>query len=149
MVQGGHGLRFPNYKGGIDSFKIIIMIDRLTCLYRGFGVSIITYAPSNALASYLIIKRMVWSGLGYYNSNEEKIKEYISLGLKLLVVVQGLNVAMVGVLSSLVTTPLDTIKTRLQVLEEEENKRSSVAQSIKNIMKEGGLSACYRGFGTK
>eukprot|EP01018_Ginkgo_biloba_P035557 Gb_12654 [translate_table: standard] len=52
----------------------------------------------------------------------------------------GLSVAMAGGVSALVIT-LDTIKTRLQILEGEENKRPSVAQIVKNLVKEGGWSA--------
>eukprot|EP01018_Ginkgo_biloba_P029476 Gb_03233 [translate_table: standard] len=65
-----------NYKGGIDYFKIILKTNGLRDLYRGFGMSIITYAPSNALwwDSYFMIQRMVWSVLGYCNRNKENIK---------------------------------------------------------------------------
>ena len=48
--------------------------------------------------------------------------------------------------SAVVTMPLDTIKTRLQVLDGEgSNGKPSIGQTIKNLVKEGGLSACYRG----
>jgi hypothetical protein len=34
-------------------------------LYRGFGISILTYAPSNAVwwASYSVAHRLIWGGL--------------------------------------------------------------------------------------
>nr|POE93907.1 solute carrier family 25 member 44 [Quercus suber] len=56
------------YANGIDAFRKILNTDGPRGLYRGFGISILTYAPSNAVwwASYSIAQRMVWSGFGYY-----------------------------------------------------------------------------------
>jgi len=64
--------------------------------------------------------------------------------------VQGASAAMAGGMSALITMPLDTIKTRLQVLDGEENGRRggpTVAQTVRNLVREGGWMACYRGLG--
>ncbi|WP_369294506.1 MC/SLC25 family protein, partial [Klebsiella pneumoniae] len=52
----------------MDAFQKIIHSDGLRGLYRGFGVSILTYAPSNACwwASYSIAHRLIWGGVGCY-----------------------------------------------------------------------------------
>ena len=153
MVQGGQGMSqiSPSYNGGIDAFRTIIKTDGLRGLYRGFGMSILTYAPSNALwwASYSMTQRMVWASLGYWRNQEEQVKESLAPGSKMVVAVQGLSAAMAGGVSALITTPLDTIKTRLQVLEGKENCRPTVGQTVKTLLKEGGWRACYRGFGPR
>lgn len=153
MVQGGQGMSqiSTNYSGGIDAFRTITRTDGLRGLYRGFGMSILTYAPSNALwwASYCMAQRMVWSGLGYCRSREEQIKESLVPGTKTVVAVQGLSAAMAGGVSAIVTTPLDTIKTRLQVLEGKENCQPTIGQTVRTLLKEGGWMACYRGLGPR
>ena len=70
-----------------------------------------------------------------------------------MVAVQGLSAVMASGVSAIVTMPLDTIKTRLQVLElEEGNGRRrplTFVQTVRNLVKEGGLLACYRGLGPR
>lgn len=153
MVQGGQSMsqRSTNYSGGIDAFRTIIKTDGLRGLYRGFGMSILTYAPSNALwwASYSMTQRMVWAGLGYCRKREEQNKESFAPSSKMVIAVQGLSAAMAGGVSAIVTTPLDTIKTRLQVLEGKENCRPTINQTVKTLLKEGGWTACYRGLGPR
>jgi solute carrier family 25 protein 44 len=153
MVQGTQGLSqiSTNYSGGIDAFRSIVKTEGMRGLYRGFGMSIVTYAPSNALwwTSYCIIQRMVWGSLGYCRKKEEGDKEFIAPGTKIMVTVQGFSAAMAGGVVALVTNPLDTIKTRLQVLEGEENIKPTIAQTVRNLVKEGGWGACYRGLGPR
>jgi len=153
MVQGTQGLSqiSTNYSGGIDAFRSIVKTEGMRGLYRGFGMSIVTYAPSNALwwTSYCIIQRMVWGSLGYCRKKEERDKEFIAPGTKIMVTVQGFSAAMAGGVVALVTNPLDTIKTRLQVLEGEENIKPTIAQTVRNLVKEGGWGACYRGLGPR
>ncbi|GER30199.1 mitochondrial substrate carrier family protein [Striga asiatica] len=67
-----------------------------------------------------------------------------------VVAVQGVSAAMASGASVLVTMPLDTIKTRLQVLDGGEpcggkGKSMTVMQTVRDLVKEGGLRACYRG----
>nr|XP_016437151.1 PREDICTED: solute carrier family 25 member 44-like [Nicotiana tabacum] len=154
MVQGGS----CKYLNGIDAFRRILKTDGPKGLYRGFGFSILTYAPSNALwwASYSITQRLVWSGYGCYfcKSGEAKTEDEIKTlkpDSKTVMAVQGVSAAMAGGISALITTPLDTIKTRLQVLDGDENGRRgpTVAQTVRNLVREGGWMACYRGLGPR
>lgn len=153
MVQGTKGSSqiSTNYNGGIDAFRSILKTEGMRGLYRGFGMSILTYAPSNAVwwTSYCIIQRMVWSSLGICRKKEERDKEFLAPGMKMVVTVQGFSAAMAGGVAALVTTPLDTIKTRLQVLEGVENIKPTIAQTVRNLVKEGGWGACYRGLGPR
>ena len=60
MVQGYSG--HVRYKGGIDVVQKIMKSDGPRGLYRGFGLSVMTYAPSSAVwwASYGFSQRMIW-----------------------------------------------------------------------------------------
>ncbi|KAM5579493.1 hypothetical protein ABKV19_009329 [Rosa sericea] len=161
MVQGGvnPNAKFPKassckYVNGYDAFRKILHTDGPRGLYRGFGISILTYAPSNAVwwASYSVAQRMVWNGVGCYcsKSNENGVNTYRP-DSKTIMAVQGASAAMAGGMSALITMPLDTVKTRLQVLDGDDNGRRgpSIGQTVRNLVKEGGWMACYRGLGPR
>ncbi|PRQ51460.1 putative mitochondrial carrier protein [Rosa chinensis] len=163
MVQGGvnpnPNAKFPKassckYVNGYDAFRKILRSDGPRGLYRGFGISILTYAPSNAVwwASYSVAQRMVWRGVGYYSckSNEDGVNTYRP-DSKTIMAVQGASAAMAGGVSALITMPLDTVKTRLQVLDGDDNGRRGpgIGQTVRNLVKEGGWMACYRGLGPR
>ncbi|KAL1298341.1 hypothetical protein HN51_042716 [Arachis hypogaea] len=157
MVQDGSNAR--QYANGIDAFRKILRTDGPRGLYRGFGISILTYAPSNAVwwASYSVAQRMVWGGVGYYLCSNKKDDGETTNELrpdsKTVMAVQGVSAAMAGGMSALITMPLDTIKTRLQVLDGDENGNGrrvpTVVQTVRNLVKEGGWMACYRGLGPR
>ncbi|XP_009601906.1 uncharacterized protein [Nicotiana tomentosiformis] len=163
MVQGSGnsscgvvGLKY--YNGGIDACRKIICSDGLRGLYRGFGISILTYAPSNAVwwGSYSIAHRVIWSSIGGYFCKKDDECGYTPNG-KAMVAVQGLSAALASGISALVTMPLDTVKTRLQVLDDQEwccsssnsRRRPTILQTVRNLVKEGGLGASYRGLGPR
>ncbi|XP_047340870.1 solute carrier family 25 member 44-like [Impatiens glandulifera] len=148
------------YLGGIDAFRKILNNDGPRGLYRGFGMSILTYAPSNAVwwGSYSIVQRLVWGGIGDFLCEEKDYRP----DWKTVMAVQGFSAAMAGGVSALVTMPLDTIKTRIQVLDCDDNNSNSnsnngrkggggptVAQTVRNLVREGGWMACYRGLGPR
>jgi solute carrier family 25 protein 44 len=148
------------YVNGIDGFRKILNADGPRGLYRGFGISILTYAPSNAVwwASYSVAHRLVWGCIGCYaNKKDENAVNGgggcgYRPGSKEMVAVQGVCAAMASGVSAMITMPLDTIKTRLQVLDREENGRTrplTVMQTVRNLVKEGGFAACYRGLGPR
>jgi hypothetical protein len=60
MVQGYSG--HVRYKGGLDVAQQIIKADGIRGLYRGFGLSVMTYSPSSAVwwASYGSSQRIIW-----------------------------------------------------------------------------------------
>lgn len=172
MVQGdcnvsSNNQRFPNsssssssaskYLNGIDAFKKILNADGPRGLYRGFGISILTYAPSNAVwwASYSVSQRLVWGGIGCYlrkkeddlQGHENGVVNALTPDWKTVMAVQGVSAFMAGGVSAVITMPLDTIKTRLQVLDGDENGRKgpTIGQTVRNLVREGGWMACYRG----
>ncbi|KAL4335416.1 hypothetical protein GQ457_07G039040 [Hibiscus cannabinus] len=162
MVQGSNSCKNPistcRYKNGLDAFRKILYADGPKGLYRGFGISILTYAPSNAVwwTSYSVAHKLIWGGLGCSIGKKDENGVIGGPGFKpdpkALIAVQGLSAAMASGVSALITMPLDTIKTRLQVLDGEENgirRPMTVLQTVRNLAKEGGLAACYRGLGPR
>ncbi|KAF0893904.1 hypothetical protein E2562_031437 [Oryza meyeriana var. granulata] len=97
------------YHGGADAVRKILLADGVRGLYRGFGVSVLTYAPSSAAwwASYATAQRLIWRALGpdHHDSRAS------------VIAVQGASAAAAGGAAALVTMPLDTVKTRLQVMD--------------------------------
>lgn len=151
MVQGDSPLK---YRGGVDAFRKILTSDGLGGLYRGFGMSILTYAPSNAVwwASYSVSQRIIWSGMGCWVTRSRDSRTGFKPDCGTVAVVQGISAAMAGGAAALVTMPLDTIKTRMQVMdgcEEEGMGRMTVGRAVKSLLKEGGWMACYRGLGPR
>ncbi|KAF4365817.1 hypothetical protein CsatB_006323 [Cannabis sativa] len=148
-----------SYTNGLDAFRKIMYSDGFRGLYRGFGISILTYAPSNAVwwASYSVAHRLIWGGFGCYMAKNKKKYDENENGCfrpdsRATLAVQGLSAAMASGVSALITMPLDTIKTRLQVLDGEENGQRrplTIAQTVRNLVKEGGFGACYRGLGPR
>lgn len=155
MVQNGAkigltGDRCDRYRNGIDAFRKILCSDGPRGLYRGFGISILTYAPSNAVwwASYSVVSRLIWAALDSMDSIRENFTSS-----KSALAVQVLSAAAASGVSAVITMPLDTIKTRLQVMDSVEDngrKRTMTSfQAVRSLVKEGGLRACYRGLGPR
>ncbi|KAL6507380.1 hypothetical protein OROGR_023575 [Orobanche gracilis] len=138
MVQGYSG--HATYKGGLDVVHKVIKSDGIRGLYRGFGLSVITYSPSSAVwwASYGASQRFIWRHLdnGIAAPSEQNI-----------VLVQAVGGILAGATASCVTTPLDTIKTRLQVMGHE--KRPLARQVVRNLIAEDGWTGFYRGLGPR
>ncbi|KAH6829695.1 Mitochondrial substrate carrier family protein [Perilla frutescens var. hirtella] len=138
MVQGYSGN--ATYTGGLDVVRKVIKSDGYGGLYRGFGLSVMTYAPSSAVwwASYGASQRIIWRFLddGNVAPTEGKI-----------VMVQAAGGFFAGATASCVTTPLDTIKTRLQVMGHD--KRPSTKQVVKNLIADDGWIGLYRGLGPR
>ncbi|CAI9298598.1 unnamed protein product [Lactuca saligna] len=155
MIQGGKGANMRSlslssvmYNGGFDAFSKIIQKDGVRGLYKGFGISVLTYAPSNAVwwGSYSMTHRWIWGGVLSHTGVGGGLKSDSAA----VVAVQGLSATIASGFSALVTMPLDTIKTRVQVLDGEGgNRRAFVTQSVRDLVKEGGLSGCYRGLGPR
>ncbi|KAA8540257.1 hypothetical protein F0562_024180 [Nyssa sinensis] len=104
-------------------------------------------------ASYSVTQRLVWGGIGSYfcKKDDENGVNTFTPNSKTVMAVQGVSAAMAGGVSALITMPLDTIKTRLQVLDGEDNGRRgpAIGQTVRNLVKEGGWMACYRGLGPR
>ncbi|CAH9088796.1 unnamed protein product [Cuscuta epithymum] len=110
MVQGYSG--HASYNGGFDVARKILKCEGIRGLYRGFGLSVMTYAPSGAVwwGSYGSSQRFIWRHLVDMNEQKE-----LDPSDGMIVAVQAAGGIVAGATASLVTTPFDTLKTRLQV----------------------------------
>lgn len=142
MVQGYSG--HAKYTGGLDVARKLIKADGIRGLYRGFGLSIMTYSPSSAVwwASYGSSQRVIWRLLGHNSEHVETAPSPLQI-----VSVQAAGGVIAGAVASCITTPLDTIKTRLQVMENKQ--RQTARQVVKNLIAEDGWKGLYRGLGPR
>ncbi|KAL3844586.1 hypothetical protein ACJIZ3_001989 [Penstemon smallii] len=138
MVQGYSG--HATYNGGLDVARKVIKADGIRGLYRGFGLSVMTYSPSSAVwwASYGASQRFIWRLLDDNTVAPSGGK---------IVMVQAAGGILAGATASCITTPLDTIKTRLQVMGHD--KRPTARQVVKKLIADDGFSGFYRGLGPR
>ncbi|PON42906.1 Mitochondrial carrier protein [Parasponia andersonii] len=141
MVQGYSGQ--AKYSGGLDVARKIVRTDGIRGLYRGFGLSVMTYSPSSAVwwASYGSSQRFIWSVLDNGSDFEN------ASGQKKIMLVQATGGIIAGATASCITTPLDTIKTRLQVIGHD--KGQNARQVIKSLINDEGWKGLYRGLGPR
>ncbi|ERN17887.1 solute carrier family 25 member 44 [Amborella trichopoda] len=142
MVQGYAG--HTKYNGGLDVARKILKSNGFRGLYKGFGLSVMTYSPSSAMwwASYGSSQRYIWRLLGYGNDHEKLVPSQSTI-----ILVQATGGIVAGAVASCATTPLDTIKTRLQVMGHE--KRETTKQIVKRLIVEDGWKGLYRGLGPR
>ncbi|XP_074568318.1 uncharacterized protein LOC141824881 [Curcuma longa] len=142
MVQGYSG--FAKYNGGFDVARKILKSEGIRGLYRGFGLSIMTYAPSSAVwwASYGSSQRIIWRFLGHGNDKENVPPSQLKI-----ICVQATGGVVAAAVASCITTPLDTIKTRLQVMDN--TQKPNVRQVIRRLIAEDGWKGFYRGLGPR
>ncbi|KAJ8443011.1 hypothetical protein Cgig2_028234 [Carnegiea gigantea] len=143
MVQGYSG--YATYNGGLDVVRKVVKSEGIRGLYRGFGLSVMTYSPSSAVwwASYGSSQRLFWRVLGYGPGCQEAP----SLGE--IICVQAAGGIVAGATASCITTPLDTIKTRLQVQGTGQDGRQNAVQVVKKLIAAEGWNGLYRGLGPR
>ncbi|KAL3813059.1 hypothetical protein ACJIZ3_014327 [Penstemon smallii] len=141
MVQGLPGTISCN--GPFDVLQKVRKVEGIRGLYRGFGLTAITQTPASALwwGAYGAAQHNIWS-LGY--EDMQKKPSHLEM-----FAVQATAGTIAGACSSIVTTPIDTVKTRLQVIDEYGVGRPSVIKTAKILLKEDGWRGFYRGFGPR
>eukprot|EP00850_Spirogloea_muscicola_P021272 SM000243S08573 [mRNA] locus=s243:135354:137272:+ [translate_table: standard] len=197
MVQGAGEPGGTRYKGGVDAFRTIIRTEGVRGLYRGFGMSVVTYAPSSAVwwGSYGASQRLFWrcaslrrarrsrlegavafrrlcelclipqgftatltaaavfgwgcSWLGYSSESSATLQQPAPPSHAMVMGVQAFGGTCAGGVAALVTTPLDVIKTRLQVMQREGGGRPSVSDTVRRLVRDEGLRGFYRGLGPR
>lgn len=143
MVQGLPGTTFCN--GPLDVVRKVVKAEGFRGLYRGFGLTAVSQSPASALwwGVYGAAQHIIWRSLGYRDSMEKKPSHME------MVTVQATAGMAAGACSSIITTPLDTVKTRLQVIDNYGTGRPSVLKTSRALFKEDGWLGFYRGFGPR
>ncbi|KAJ6689868.1 hypothetical protein OIU85_006190 [Salix viminalis] len=111
MVQGLPGA--ASYKGPFDVTHKVMKTEGFRGLYRGFGLTALTQSPASALwwGTYGAAQHIIWRSMGYRDDMDMKPSHLE------MVTVQAMAGTVAGACSSVITTPVDTIKTRLQVMD--------------------------------
>ena len=126
-------------------------------LYRGFGSSVATFVPSSALwwGSYGMYQKLLWSAL--YGNPAQQQQQDASAGpgssaaparptsTQQVVLVQSLASVMAGATSSVLTNPLDLIKTRIQVANKQLGQSATFRSVLGDILRQEGLAGLLRG----
>ncbi|KAM7463195.1 hypothetical protein LguiA_031316 [Lonicera macranthoides] len=143
MVQGLPGTTFCN--GPFDVVRKVIEAEGFRGLYRGFGLTALTQSPASALwwGAHGAAQHIIWRSLGYRDDFDKKPSHTE------MVTVQATAGMVAGACSSVITTPIDTVKTRLQVIDDYGVGRPSVIKTTKALLKEDGWWGFYRGFGPR
>eukprot|EP00899_Mesostigma_viride_P000834 jgi/Mesvir1/10751/Mv13820-RA.1 len=143
----------PHYTGGWHAFQSILRNDGVRGLYRGFGASIVTYAPSSAIwwGSYGASQSQIWRILHRKQEKDASIysREDGAAGPPVWMVtgVQVLSGLCAGTAAAITTTPLDVVKTRLQVLDVAPGSGPPTFWgTITRLVREEGLRGFTRGF---
>lgn len=143
MVQGLPGTKSCN--GPFDVVSKVIKAEGFRGMYRGFGLTAITQSPASALwwGAYGAAQHIIWRSVGYRDDLERK-PSHVEM-----VAVQATAGMVAGACSSVITTPIDTVRTRLQVIDDYGVGRPSVLKTAKTLLKEDGWRGFYRGFGPR
>ncbi|XP_031382291.1 solute carrier family 25 member 44-like isoform X2 [Punica granatum] len=143
MVQGLPGT--TSCRGPVDVVRKVMKVEGVRGMYRGFGLTAVTQSPASALwwGAYGAAQHIIWRSLGCRDDIEKK-PSHVEM-----VAVQATAGLVAGACSSVITTPIDTVKTRLQVMDNYEIGRPSVLKTAKALLKEDGWWGFYRGFGPR
>ncbi|KAK6129128.1 hypothetical protein DH2020_037132 [Rehmannia glutinosa] len=121
-------------------------------LYRGFGLSVMTYSPSSAVwwASYGASQRVIWRLLDRGTEGDGAASSEGKI-----VMVQAAGGIFAAAMASCITTPLDTIKTSLAEFDISlslvmgHEKRPATRQVVRNLIANDGWTGFYRGLGPR
>ncbi|XP_010546945.1 PREDICTED: solute carrier family 25 member 44-like [Tarenaya hassleriana] len=143
MVQGLPGT--THYNGPFDAISKVLRTEGFRGLYRGFGLTSVTQSPASALwwGTYGTAQHVIWRSLGYREDSDKRPSNLE------MVSVQATAGMVAGACSSVVTTPIDTVKTRLQVMDDYGAGRPSVLKTAKVLIEEDGWWGFHRGFGPR
>ena len=109
------GTKAVYYRGPVDAVRQIVASEGVLGLYRGFTMSILTYAPSSAVwwgsyGTYKSLLSRACGGAGGRGSGQAPPSDRVDTSIQMAA---GFCA---GLTSGTLTNPLDVIKTRLQVL---------------------------------
>ena len=180
----------PPARSGLAMARSIVRAEGVSGLYRGFGASVATFVPSSAVwwSAYGFWQRLIWQNLDGSGSGgggatttsaltstssssssppplSPPSPLYHSSGE--ILAVQTASALAAGCTSAVLTTPLDVVKTRLQVSGSATGssgggasgatsssaaattKAPSAAAVVRQLLREDGFSGLFRGRGPR
>ena len=162
MVQGvsvragvhGETRELRGYENGFHALRETLKKEGVRGMYRGFGASVMTLVPSSALwwGFYGTYQRVIWSfvpaemGGERVSGDSDSEPKALPPAESTVMGVQIFSGAFAGMSSGFLTTPLDIVKTRLQVLSGQPGGEAHTFGSTARAMyKEHGLGGFLRG----
>ena len=163
MVQGvsvragvhGETRELRGYKNGFHALRETLKKEGVRGLYRGFGASVMTLVPSSALwwGFYGTYQRVIWSfvpaemGGERVEAGDSDSKPKATPPAESTVMgVQIFSGVFAGMSSGFLTTPLDIVKTRLQVLSGQPGGEAhTFGSTARALYKEHGYVGFLRG----
>jgi solute carrier family 25 phosphate transporter 23/24/25/41 len=135
-----------HYRGILDAFRKIYRAEGIRGFYAGIGPTLLVAIPNFSI-SYTVYGTLKESMLDddlFYNLRKidaDSGEPKLGFGLTILCGASS------GVLASLVTFPMDTIRRRMQIqnLHLPEELRMTSRQQFTNLFQKEGLSSLYRG----
>ena len=161
--DGSGGTReLRGYRNGAHALRETLKRDGVRGLYRGFGASVMTLVPSSALwwGFYGTYQRAIWSfvpaEMGGEREGKEKgidattpsdaLKKTRAPAESTVIGVQIASGVCAGMSSGFLTTPLDIVKTRLQVLSGQPGGEThTFVSTARALYLEHGASGFLRG----
>lgn len=130
MVQPAGESRYQGWRG----LQVVWRDEGVRGLYRGFGLSVLSYVPASAIW---------WST---YTAVHSRARDALP-DARFSWLVTGVCGAVAGFTSAALTNPLDVIKTRLQVLQGWDARRdgSRVAAVVRSLVAEEGVRGFSKG----
>lgn len=132
--------------GGLAVARAVIREEGLLGLYRGFGASLMTFVPSSAIwwGSYSTYQRLIWQMKDSFLGLPEASR-VMPLSTGEVVQVQTVAALFAGATASFATSPLDLVKTRIQVASKGTGEASTVRAVLMEILREDGWRGMFRG----
>jgi solute carrier family 25 protein 44 len=127
---------------GISMAQLILKQEGVRGLYRGLGMSLLTYTPSSAAW---------WSAYGWYQSSAWRLLylrgyDVRDSDLGTIAAVQAASGCLAGLTSGALMTPLDVIKTQVQVAGRcSTTARLSTLEVVGRLYRREGISGFWRG----
>lgn len=140
QLQGSVGYKYQ-YKGGFDAFRQVWRHEGLRGFYRGWGASVLTYAPFSAVwwSTYAVTKGFLYRKTGVIESSSgmQRGPDF------LLQSMSGVVAAFSGVMF---TNPMDVVKTRMQTKTgSSAAAEGGILKNLTTLVKEEGWMAMTKG----
>eukprot|EP00884_Botryococcus_braunii_P021323 jgi/Botrbrau1/7875/Bobra.9_2s0051.1 len=151
---GSTGAGAPLPRSALGIANHIVRTEGIRGLYRGIGISMATFVPGSGIwwGAYGTYQKLLWEQLDWLEGGhgraalrkgQERPHSHTSgqvLG------VQTAAGALAGMTSTVLTTPLDVVKTRLQVADRKEGgQRPTVRSVARQLVAEDGPRGFFRG----
>ena len=138
QVQENKRGEVARYRNSWHGLQLVLREDGVRGLYRGFGAAILVYAPLIGL-HFMFYERLKRLAAARLDRSLHDLPRWVPLCAALTS----------SSTAAVLTTPLDVVKTRLQVLSAKEGGYTGVQDALRSMARSEGPSAFFRGAGAR